>query len=277
MKRLVRVICILLCVTAAALMGGCFSSNLAKEKPAYNAALTSLFAALDSGDADAVYELFSPAVREADPNLKEQIERLTEAYSGPTDEIGWNGLLRGDYSSGDNGQVYEASTEFPVRSGDTYYWFYVSLMYINTADESMVGITKLHFFTADEYCIQYEEFENGEGTWEFSDFGIEIFDERKTNSEIKCIYGRALRYSPDTAVLDIEKVKEFFAESNSFDEFKAMFGEPNAEYIYYYYGLPSENGEPRYLQICDNWDGTVCGASVVDDFVFIENIYSEDE
>jgi len=62
------------------------------EEKAFAQLLPKFFAALDSGDEDAVYNLFSPEVRGKSDNLKSQISSLTALYSGPTDEYDYENV-----------------------------------------------------------------------------------------------------------------------------------------------------------------------------------------
>ena len=268
MKRVTAfVVCILYLLT----LSGCglVDMDYDKEKTAYRHAITSLFNALDEKDAEAVYELFSPSVRKQDKDLEEKIGKLLSVYAGPTDEIGWDGLLASAASYEHGEKSKHAFKAFPIRSGNTYYWCYLDLMYENTYDDQEIGIVQLDFYTADEYCI----LEYDDQLKIVNSVGLTVHADATVDSEIRCISGHPHMYSPTTKPLNIGDVTGFFKTSNSFSEFKKRFGDPNAENIYCYYELPLENGANRYLQIGTDND-TIYGATVVDEFECIETIYN---
>ena len=157
MKKVTNFIICILCLLT---LSGCGLVHIddSKEKTAYNDVITSLYNALDERDNEAIYNLFSLSVREQDEDLAEQIDKLLSIYSGPTDEIGWDGLLGGEASYDDGKHSKNAFTSFPVRSGNTYYWCYLDLMYENTFDDQQIGIVQMDFYTADEYWIlEYDD------------------------------------------------------------------------------------------------------------------------
>ena len=243
-----------------------------KEQKAYNETLTSLFNALDNGNADTVYDLFSPVVREQDKELKGQIDKLLLVYKGPIDEIGWDGLLAGEASYEDGERCAEAYSGFPVRAGNTYFWFYLNLMYENTMDEKQIGITQLEFYTADEYCILcYDE------DAKIKDYvGLKVYAEQVVTEEIRCIHGQPHKYLSSTDGLNIDDVKNFFENSNSFSIFKSNFGEPNAQNIFIYYELSNENSKTHYLKLYTDAD-EIYRAEIVDDFKYIETVFNSEE
>lgn len=264
MKRFaVFVACILYLLT----LTGCGSnfSLPSKEKTAYQNTMTALFTALDEADSETVYNLFAPSVQNQE--LEVQIDKLLSVYTGPTDEIGWDGLLAGGASYSNGKHIKNSFSTFPIRSGNTYYWCYMDLLYENTYDEQETGITQLDFFTADEYCIlKYEELKIADTT------GLTVHADDTLEADIRCISGHPHIYSSLTKPLKLEDVTVFFNESNSFSGFKAQFGEPNAENIYCYYELPAEGNEQRYLQLLIDND-EICNATVVNTFEYIETIY----
>ena len=239
------------------------------EEKALGQLLPKLFTALDSGNEEAVYNLFSPSVREQSDNLKDQISLLANLYSGPTDEYDYENIgIHSKEHIGKPGNWASANATIPVRSGDKYYWFYIDLMYENF-DESQVGITQLEFYTADERCaFIMSENKKTERS------GLYLHAEKALGGEVRTIDGRPYRYTDVTRNIYIAEVKEFLKTSHSFSEFEKRFGKPNAEDIYHYYELEEENGEPRYLCIGDyDDDGTIYIVSIVDDFKYIKTVW----
>ncbi len=269
-----RLICLLLSAFFIISLCSCNMIYIddSKETKAYKDTITALFDALDNKDADTIYNLFSLSTREQDKDLKEQIEKLLSVYKGPMDELGWNGSLAG-------GGLYEtgrkrknASTTFPVRSGDTYYWCYLDLMYENTFDEKQIGITQLDFYTADEYCI----FRDVDHAKIVESVGLEVYAEKTLDADIRCINGWPHKYSSTTKALNIDDVKDFLKNSDNAADFKARFGEPNAENIYTYYELQQENEKSRYLEISIDGD-SIYYVTIVDDFKYIETIFDDEQ
>ncbi len=270
---LTKTLCVFVLLLSAVSFAGCgIIIGDSKEEKAYKSAIDSFINALDSKDASAISELFSPYVREQDKDLSEQINKLISVYDGPTDEVGWDGLLSGE-ASYEYGDVWkDADTIFPIRCGDTYYWCYLKLMYENTFDESKIGITQLDFYTADEFCISWYD----ENAKTVDSLGLEVYADKTIDDDIQCINGRPLKFNSDTKELNLDNVKSFFKSKQSFSEFKAQFGEPNAECIYTYYSLPQKNGDKRYLQLCIDCD-TICGADIADNFGVVESIFPAEE
>ena len=274
MKLLKSSICTFLCCFLMLSLCSCgmFLVSDSEEQNAYNDTLKSLFNAIDNKDEDAIYNLFSPEVRKKDKNLKEQIKKLITVYSGPTDEIGYDGLLAGE-AVYENGETYkDAETSFPIRSGDTYYWCYIKIVYKSTADESKIGITQLDFSTADEACIAYydDEYVREE------DIGLTIYAEQTIQDNIRCIDGKPHKYIETDKELNVDDVKEFLKSSKNFKDFQNKFGKPNFENIFCYYSLPKQNGKNQYLEIGFNdYDFTIYGVHIVDDFKYIETVFED--
>lgn len=243
-----------------------------QEQKAYRDTISSLFDALDQQDRNAVLGLFAPSVRQTAPDLQAQIEELLSVYPGPTDEIGWDGLLGGESHYEDGNHTKEASATFPVRSGDDYFWCYLLLMYENTVDSNQVGIVQLDFYTADEYCI----FRYDEDAKYRDDIGLKVYAEQTLEEDVRCINGNPHKYSSATAPLNLQDVQSFFESSNRFSAFQAQFGPPNAENIYHYYELPGEDGKPRYLEIGADAD-EIFGAHIVSDLQYIADIFDGEE
>ena len=269
-----KVTIFLICMLCLLTFFGCGRVHIdtSKEITAYNDAITSLFNALDKRDNEAIYNLFSPSVREQDEDLEDQIDKLLSIYAGPTDKIGWDGLLGGGASYDDGKHSKNAFTSFPVRSGNAYYWCYLDLMYENTYDDQQIGIVQMDFYTADEHCIlKYDD-----NLKIVESVGLTVHADATIENEIRCISGNPHMYSTSTEPLNIDAIRSFFKVSNSFSEFKKQFGHPNAENIYCYYELSIESGEHRYLQIGTDSD-TIYGATVVNEFEYIETIYNKND
>lgn len=242
-----------------------------KDQKAVQDTIDALFDALDRKDAEGVYALFSKAVRAQDAGLKEQMAYLLSVYSGPVEQIGWNGLLAGGGSYNHGAKSKYADTTFPVRTAQGYYWCYLSLMYENNTNKQKIGITQLDFYTAEEYCIlRYSDEKQIEA------IGLHVYAEKTLEAEVRCIDGWPLQYDSATKPLKLDDVKAFLETSNDFAAFQEAFGKPNAQHIYTYYTLPEENGKLAYLQISE-YDGKIGTVSIVDHFEWLEKVYDSEE
>jgi hypothetical protein len=267
-KAAIVVLCIILVLSLCSCRK--ISIALTKEKAVSRDTITALFQAMDAGDREAIFNLFSPSVRKQDKDLKDQIDKLLSIYEGPTDAIGWNNILGGS-SSYDHGKRHQSAfSRFPVRTGDTYYWCYLDLTYEDNYDSQQIGITQLDFFTADEFCIK-----SYDPDWKMVEsVGLTVHADATIDCEIRCIDGYPYMYSTSTKPLNLRDVKKFLRTSNSYSEFTELFGEPNAEQIFCYYELATESGEARYLQISE-YKNTIVYACVVNEFEYIETVYDE--
>ncbi len=245
--------------------------HVSEEERLYNEAVDSFFAALDEKDGEAIKAMFSEAVQKEDEDLEEQIELLLETYPGTTDINKRNGAsVAGKYSNHYGEHTSEVDDTFPVVSGDKYYWCRFSLMYENDEDETEIGVTQVLFFTAESYC-ECRDIEN----WKFSsERGLTVYAEDSLDCEVRAIEGNPYKYKATDRKPDIEEVVGFLEEDNSYSAFVEHFGEPNAQDIYYFYGLPFEDGEPRYLVLSvDEKEDRIRSAGVADDLEWLEKIW----
>lgn len=282
-KGLSRILTMLLLAAAVACCTGCtfFGGPLgslftelpdaSREDRLYNEAAEQLFAALDQGDAGAVRALFSPHVQQTDPDLDQQLEALLAVYPGPTDGNTWEDAMRAGHYSNEHG-VHTALTyaTFPVVSDGVYYWCHLELCYENEADSDRVGITKLLFYTAEDYCLcRYDE------NWTLPETpGLTVFAEAELDCQVRAVQGYPYQYTPADTPLDPAEVKDFLNQSNSYDEFAARFGQPNAVHIYEIYELLPEDGCPRYLQLSIDRN-EIHSASVVDDLDWLYSLWKK--
>lgn len=270
-----RLFCFLLSFSLLLTLCSCGVSRFdtSKEKAAFQDTITALFQALDKKDADAVYDLFAPSVQAHSAELKDQVEKFLSAYEGPTDEIGWDGAVSGGSESEGKHRIEYVLSTFPVRCGDTYYWFYINLTYHNTYDRTQEGITQLNFYTADEYYLF-----RGEDRQFTEAPGLNLYLAETVDEEVRCIEQYPYKYSAETTPLLVNDAIDFLNSSADFTEFKAQFGHPNAargfseDYYYVCYELATDTDKTQYLYITVS-DGTIITMSIVDDFRYIETLF----
>lgn len=275
MKRLaIPLLCLLYLLT----LSGCL---YAPDEKAYKNAVTSLFKAVDNKNSEAIYDLFSPYVRKNNKNLKEEIDKLLSVYSGPTDEINCTPLDSTEERRENFKRSGESYATFPIRSGNMYYWCYLKLIYRDDFDKENEGIVEIDFFTADEYCIDryFDNEEYDDNTKEVDSVGVHVYADDTIPEEVRCVNRYPYKYSTSTKPLNIDDVKAFFKTSTDFSEFKKQFGQPNAELDFsHIYELPKQNGKIRYLEIGVDYETDIIfNAEIVDDFNYIDTIYSKKE
>lgn len=246
-----------------------------REERVYVETIEAIFAALDAGDADALYDLFSAEAKEGDPELEADIARMMEVYKGPYVTHGFDGILGGGAHFEQEGRTYSVFTSTPIEAGDTYYWVYLTYTYQCDPNPANIGITELGFFTADEWCLAlYDE----ESTREPSR-GLTVYADKTLDSPWRCIYGKPVLYT-DREAVDLLEAKEQIEENDSYAAFVKRFGEPAASYIYRYYPLPDENGEPRWLCLGyddrEGYDDSIHTAYIVDRFVYLDMLLDEE-
>ena len=120
------------------------------------------------------------------------------------------------------------------------------------------------FRESDDQCIERK--------------GLYLHTEKNLGCEIRTIDGGPIRYMPTNHTINVEEVQEFLKSSSSFSEFIERFGEANAKspvVNYYYYELPKENGEPRYLLVSEH-DEVIRIITIVDDFKFVEMLWQNE-
>jgi hypothetical protein len=237
--------------------------------------IEAIFTALDAGDADALYDLFSAEAKAGDPELEADIARMMEVYKGPYVTHGFDGLLGGSAHFEQEGSTYSIFTSTPIEAGDTYYWIYLNYTYQCDPNPANIGITELEFFTADEWCLElYDE----ESTRQPSR-GLTVYADKTLDSPWRCIYGTPLLYT-DREAVDLLEAKAQIEENDSYAAFVKRFGEPAASYIYRYYPLPDENGEPRWLCLGyddrEGYDDSIHTAYIVDRFVYLDMLLDDD-
>lgn len=260
-----------LCLAGCA-PGGGRVLDVSGERQALGEAVDGLFAALDARDGAAVAALFSPEVREKDTDMAEQIEALMAVYPGPTDRCGWED--DGGYKERHSGSYLNtANCTVHAVCGGKDYWCWLGMMYQNS-DEEKVGVTSIRFFTAEEICgVWYDDWDI---PWEE---GLAVYAQRTLDCEVRSIEGKAYKYTPPAAPLDLGEAEAFLAEGEkTYDQFRARFGEPCAENIWYFYELPPSDGAPRYLRmIVDYKDKTVGGFCMVDDTRWICRLFEPEK
>lgn len=247
-----------------------------REERVYRETIDAIFTALDAGDADGLLGLFSEEAWHGDPDLEADIAYLMKVYKGPYVTNGFDGLLGGGASFEPEGKTYNIFNSVAVQAGDTYYWIYLKHTYQCDTDPGKIGITSLSFYTADEWSLYLYDEDDEERE---DSLGLTVYADRTLDSPWRCIYGTPLLYT-DREAVDLLEAKAQIEENDSYAAFVERFGEPAASYIYRYYPLPDENGEPRWLCLGyddrEGYDDSIHTAYIVDRFVYLDMLLEDD-
>lgn len=269
-------VALLVCVALVISLCGCggrlllLSKEIAEERKAFSDAVTALTTALDNGDEEAIYNLFSPAVRDDNDDLREKVSELVSTYAGPTEKIGNIELCHSSYES-DEGRIKKSvDNTFPVYAGGKLYWINLDVMYENSY-KRIEGVTQLDFYSAADYYEAYHSIE-----YDYNE-GINIHNTDE-DSAVVSVNNFPQKIIEDR-VLDLNEVKDFLKNSRSIKEFKKQFGEPTLaenEENGCIYLLPEEKGEKRYLEMFFE-KGEIHSAWIQDSFSEVEPLIEIEE
>lgn len=251
---------------------------ISSEEKIYNQTVDDFFQALDARDKEALKELFAPSVRKKDKTLDENIDKLLECYSGPTDICKRDGgMVAGSYSNDHGKGSAEVDSGFPVVSNGKYYWCYFTLMYKNDWDKDEIGIKEVRLATIEYECEARYAYDAesragmmDKGGDDSDESALLVLTECSVDYEARFVGGYPKKFMPIDRELSQAQVEEFFQTSYSYSEFVKEFGQPNVPGEFTddscAYELSDEGDEPRYLHlILDNDGDTIFSAWVVND------------
>lgn len=243
----------------------------------YEQAVDDFFAAVDARDVEAAKALFAPNVRKEVPDIDQRLERLFSFYSGQTERCERDGNTAEWSASNDYGVRTENLEDwFALVSGGTNYYCRFSYTYRDDENPNNVGIQYVDLVSEKVVC-------NEDFKWP-EDIGIYVREDAPGDYQTARIGGFPEIYTPIDREMKKEDILKFLENSDSFLEFKARFGEPNAEqvpYCSYAYELPEENGEKRYASFLvdhkDDWKILKVRVENDVDQVALETIWETEE
>lgn len=246
---------------------------VSREEQIYIETAESFLDAVAREDRAAVRALFSENVRETDEDFDAQLDLLFEADLDASafwdrDDI----QLQGSYRHDDGRHAAVVQDTFPIRDRGRYYWCTLELTYTDDFDPGEVGITALAFYSAEYYCALL--YEAADAEWPAGS-GLDVRTAYPADSDIRAAGGSPYRFENDTPPLEEDAVRDFLGQTDSFSEFCAHFGAPNAAQVYYIYALQSDADEaPLYLQltVVEETD-TIYTAAVVDDLGWLRLVW----
>lgn len=246
---------------------------VSREEQIYIETAESFLDAVAREDRAAVRALFSENVRETDEDFDAQLDLLFEADLDASafwdrDDI----QLQGSYRHDDGRHAAVVQDTFPIRDRGRYYWCSLELTYTDDFDPGEVGITALAFYSAEYYCALL--YEAADAEWPAGS-GLDVRTAYPADGDIRAAGGSPYRFENDTPPLEEDAVRDFLGQTDSFSEFCAHFGAPNAAQVYYIYALQSDADEaPLYLQltVVEETD-TIYTAAVVDDLGWLRLVW----
>ena len=250
----------------------CSSKTTQNELELFQKSINDLFGSLDNNDKEGLKQLFSKNVLNNDSDLDEQIDKLFSVYSGSKTEILFDGILGGEYDNEGNKIKSTVFATFPVLNNDKYYWFYVELTYQDDFSSDNIGLNRVSFYTADEYCIIFKEDNETIQT----ELGLSIFAEKILEKEVRCINMCPYEFTPIERTLTIPDVETFLNSNKSRVVFFERFGQPNTDIILgtCYYEITNFDGDVLYLQL-DVENDAIVYANILDHTKFIRAIIEE--
>ena len=217
----------------------------------YKNTLSEFTLALESRNQEKLYDLFSKEIQN-DDDLRTKVDELFRFYLKDTTELFFDEKkeVTTKREKSKDGQFSTADISVTVISDEEYYWIELSIVYdcsFNTQEKT--GISKLVFYSADEYCMKLK----GKAETE-TPRGFVFKTDKKADFQIRIIDGNPLAFEDTARIFDMEELEAYFIKPKSYKTFSEIYGKPNAvdalsEY-YHYYELPKENNEERYLCIC---------------------------
>ena len=276
MKIFERITCALVLLVFVLLaFAGCGSFNRVSEDKIYVEKIDAFFSALEDEDATALISLFSRAVIDKDTDLNRQIEKLLAIYPNAKTDVKFDGLLGGDYENQDGKLKSVAYATFPVVCEGKYYWVYFELIYEDDFSEENIGLNRVFFYTADEYCVFWRD--NNEKYPD--DIGLLVFSDLKLEKEVRPIARWPYEFTSLERRINVIAVEDFLEKSKSLSEFNEAFGLPNAKGALwtYYYEITDIDGSTKYLEIGAPDGEKITYANIVGEFEYIRCILEEPE
>lgn len=260
------------CGLLAPLTGQWPNSDYAEEEDQiFEETVDAFLAAVDARDTDAVEELFSKEAREADGDLRTEIETLFSIYPEPTEFWYFDGITSGSYSSDYGDKTSELTARFPVFAGEEVFWCRLTVRYLDTRDGENEGITCVNFYTGADYGQHWyeEDFRHSEEP------GLTVCWEHPAELPVRCIDGIPYQFTERNAPLEEGEVLAFLKTSQSIEAFMDRFGEPCASWSScHIYEFPDEAGEKRYLNVSADSE-RIWSVSVVSELDWVRSVWKD--
>lgn len=243
----------------------------------FNETVDALFAAMDAGDADAIRDLFAPAVRESVPELDAQIVKLLELWPGSTDlNLRDEEMANGGGERKHGRRASWAEQIFPVISQEQGFVCLVNLMYENDMEEEQIGIQRVILMNLDTRYALMHDLDGFSDTPDAP--GLHVMTDYDSGLELRFVNKIVEQVNPMDRVIPVKDVRAFLAikENCREDLLKERFGEPNTledniSWKVLLYELQPE-GEPIYMQVFVDEEGALTTVNLLGEMRWIEKI-----
>ena len=206
MKTFKRITCVFMLLAFVLLaFAGCGSFKRLSEEKIYEEKIDAFFSALEDDDSAALKSLFSQTVIDKDADLDQQIEKLLSIYPNAKTDVKFDGANGGDYVNRDGKFKSAAYTTFPVVCESKCYWVYFELIYEDDFSEENVGLNRVFFYTADEYCAFWHD----DDPKHPDDVGLLVFSDLKLEGEVRPIEEWPYEWTPAERKISVSDVEDF--------------------------------------------------------------------
>ena len=240
-----------------------------------------LLDALETGDRDAIVELFSLEVRAGSDDLEAQADKLVESCSGHVDYLDTHSVTQPQESEKiDHGKRrVELSTGFSFALGGENYWCYMTLVSENDFDEAEEGVSTVIVWSEDAYSAML--YDARETDWP-EGAGLHLRLSYPLEWETRLVNDDPLRYEAGDTIPDVDDVTAFLdGGEKTVDDFEERFGRPCCVSWTgdgrVYYELAGDGEGPRYLEVnAAAPDEPIYSAYVVNERGVVEKVWDKD-
>lgn len=240
-----------------------------------------LLDALETGDRDAIVELFSLEVRAGSDDLEAQADKLVERCSGHVDYLDTHSVTQPQESEKiDHGKRrVELSTGFSFALGGENYWCFMTLVKENDFNEAEVGVSTIIVWSEDAYSAMLYE---ARGTSLPDTPGLHLELSYPLQWETRLVNDDPLRYEAGATISDVDEVTAFLDEGEkTIDDFEERFGQPCCvSWLgdgHVCYELADDREGPHYLEVnATAPDEPIYSVYVVDERDAVEKVWDAD-
>ena len=240
-----------------------------------------LLDALETGDRDAIVELFSLEVRAGSDDLEAQADKLVESCSGHVDYLDTHSVTRPQESEkvDDGKRRVELSTNFSFALDGKNYWCFMTLVKESDFNEAEVGVSTIIVWSEDAYSAMLYD-ARGEGRPDTPGLHPELA--YPLQWETRLVNDDPLRYEAGDVIPDVDDVAAFLDEGEkTIDDFEERFGQPCCvSWLgdgYVYYELADDGEGPRYLEVnATASDEPIYSVYVVGERDVVEKVWDAD-
>ena len=218
------------------------NSMESRDTKYFHVIMDQVFESFDTADKEGLKDLFSPNVRNDNPDLDEQITSFFEEYKSPTviEEISYSTSGGEHIDHGNRRTELYNSYDIIIKSGEIRYYIDVELVSRDDFDPDNEGIQTLNISTEEahesKYFVNYYSNEDRGGDKP----GFYYQDSTEMRDDIRWIEGMPWRYTNYDRDLSVEDLIAVVEINDDYNNLISVLGEPNCSwetYDYYYYEI----------------------------------------